>query len=166
MSTGKGKGRVPWAKLQKAQGDYVEREYLPEDIVLRQYHHLRLDDVNALLGHWTQRQSDGKIPFRFKKVTKASRQNQRTSEDSDADTDMESGEESEEDRQDDDGSQAQGDEPPRGGSSSSGSTEGAHPGQTLGNAVENPNRVSWYQKYGEWPPNFFEPLALTPLSQQ
>ena len=150
MSTGKGKGRIPWAELQKAQGDYVEGEYLPENVVLRQYYHLRQDDVNALLGHWTQRQSDGKIPFRFKKVAKASRQNQCASEESDADTDMELGEESEEGPQDDNRSQAQADELLRGGDGSSGSTEQAHPGQTLGNAAENPNGVSWCQKYDKW----------------
>jgi|SRR5712691_6440759 len=151
MSTGKGKGRIPWAELQKAQGDYVEGDYLPENVVLRQYYHLRQDDVNALLGHWTQQQSDGKIPFCFKKAAKASQHNQRASEESDVDTNMESGEESEEGLQDDDGSQAQGDEPLQGGGSSSGPTEQAHPGQTLGNAVENPNGVSWCQKYDEWP---------------
>lgn len=151
MSTGKRKGRVPWAKLQNSQADYIEREYLPEDVVLRQYYHLRQDDVNALLEHWTQRQNDGKIPFRFKKVTKASQHSQSTSEESDTDNDMESSEESEEDSQDDDGSQARGDKPLRGGGSRSGSTEQAPPAQTLGNAVENPNGVSWWQKYGEWP---------------
>lgn len=42
--------------------------------MLTQYHHIRLEDANALLRHWTQRQAAGEIPFRFNKVDKADRQ--------------------------------------------------------------------------------------------
>jgi hypothetical protein len=61
-----GKGRIPWARLQKAQGDYVLDEYLPAGVALAQYHHIRLRDANSLLQHWTTRQAAGQIAFRFK----------------------------------------------------------------------------------------------------
>ncbi|KAH9025353.1 hypothetical protein EDB83DRAFT_2319893 [Lactarius deliciosus] len=68
-----GKGRVPWAKLREAQGDFIAAKYLPEGVTLTQYHHLCLKDANALLKHWIQRQAAGKVPFCFKKVQKADR---------------------------------------------------------------------------------------------
>ncbi|KAH9027300.1 hypothetical protein EDB84DRAFT_1563480 [Lactarius hengduanensis] len=73
IAAGGGKGRVPWARLREAQGDFIAAEYLPEGVTLTQYHHLRLEDANALLKHWIQRQAAGKVPFRFKKVQKADR---------------------------------------------------------------------------------------------
>ncbi|KAI9456959.1 hypothetical protein BJY52DRAFT_1187564 [Lactarius psammicola] len=66
-----GKGRVPWARLKEAQGDFILAKYLPVGVTLTQYHHLRLEDTNALLKHWTQRQAASEIPFRFKKLDKA-----------------------------------------------------------------------------------------------
>ncbi|KAH9030878.1 hypothetical protein EDB85DRAFT_2146392 [Lactarius pseudohatsudake] len=48
-------------------------KYLPNGITLTQYHHIRLEDANSLLKHWTQRQAAGEVPFRFKKMDKAGR---------------------------------------------------------------------------------------------
>jgi hypothetical protein len=61
-----GKGRIPWARLQAAQGDFVLPEYLPDGCTLTQFHHIRIQDANALLKHWTQRQAAGEVPFRFR----------------------------------------------------------------------------------------------------
>ena len=81
FAIGGSKGRIPWAKLQEVQGDFILPEYLPIGVTLRQFHHIRLDDANALLKHWTERQAAGEIPFWFKKVAKANRQGGRASED-------------------------------------------------------------------------------------
>jgi hypothetical protein len=68
MASGGGKGRIPRARLQKAQGDYVLDKYLPTGVTLAQYHHICLRDANSLLQHWTARQVAGQIAFRFKTV--------------------------------------------------------------------------------------------------
>ena len=68
MVAGGGNGRISWARLEKAQEDYIQDEYLPAGIILKQYHHLRSSTVNALLQHWTTRQAAGQPPFRFKKA--------------------------------------------------------------------------------------------------
>ncbi|KAH9016604.1 hypothetical protein EDB84DRAFT_1567173 [Lactarius hengduanensis] len=73
IAVGGGKGRVPWAKLQEAQDNFIAAKYLPNGITLTQYHHIRLEDANSLLKHWTQRQAAGEVPFRFKKMDKACR---------------------------------------------------------------------------------------------
>ncbi|KAI9436283.1 hypothetical protein H4582DRAFT_2078885 [Lactarius indigo] len=73
IAAGGCKGRVPWARIHAAQGDFIAAEYLPEGVTLTQYHHIRLDDANSLLKHWIQRRAAGEIPFRFKKVDKANR---------------------------------------------------------------------------------------------
>jgi hypothetical protein len=72
MVSGGGKGRIPWARLQKAQGNYVLDEYLPAGVTLVQYHHIHLQDANSLLQHWTARQVAGQITFRFKMVDNTS----------------------------------------------------------------------------------------------
>jgi hypothetical protein len=59
MVSGGGKGRILWARLQKAQGNYVLDEYLPAGVTLAQYHHIRLWDANSLLQHWMARQVAG-----------------------------------------------------------------------------------------------------------
>ena len=66
ISVGGGKGRIPWARLKEAPGDFILSKYLPASVTLTQYHHICQEDVNALLKHWTQRQAAGEIPFRFK----------------------------------------------------------------------------------------------------
>lgn len=151
ISTGAGKGRVPWTELQRAQGDYIEPKYLPKEVTLKQYYHLCQDEVNALLDHWTQRQAAGEVPFSFRKAVKAIRQKKRALKEIDADVDMGSGEEadSEEDQQDDDDSQVWGDGASQGDGGSDGSAEQAHPGQSLGDAAENPSRVSSLLKNGD-----------------
>ena len=60
--------------MQNAQDDYILPKYLPDGCILTQYHHIRLDDADALLIHWTQRQADGEVPLRFKNLPMAKRE--------------------------------------------------------------------------------------------
>lgn len=132
-SIGKGKGRVPWTELQRAQDDYIEAEYLPETVTLKQYYHLRQEDVQELLNHWTKRQAAGEVPFDFKKEVYPARRNRRTL-DADTDMDMQPNDGTQEDSQNDHDGQAH--------SGSNSSTMNALPGNGVGNAAENPNGVS------------------------
>ena len=75
-----GKRRIPWTALKDDQDAYIDRKYLPDNVTLSQFHHIRRDDANALLQHWTDRQDAGKLPFRFKNL-KASRSGKRASAD-------------------------------------------------------------------------------------
>ena len=86
ITEGSGKGRIPWARIREAQGDFILPQYLPNGITLTQYHHIQVNDANALLQHWTQRQAAGEIPFRFKNNFKGNRPSLRASEDGDAST--------------------------------------------------------------------------------
>ena len=70
--------RVPWARLEETQEQYIEQEYLPAGVRLKQFHHMRADVINALLQHWSERQAAGKIPFRFRKLDKANPRAMRT----------------------------------------------------------------------------------------
>jgi hypothetical protein len=99
-SIGAGKGWVPWAELQNAQDQYIQRKYLPKKVTLQQYYHLCQKDIDAILKHWMQRQAASKVPFLFRKVAKAIWKNQQTSEEND-----ELREEAEEDPEDDGNSQ-------------------------------------------------------------
>jgi len=146
MSTSMGKGRVPWAKLQRAQGDYIEAKYLPKDVALKQYYHLHQEDVNAILEHWTRQKADSKVLFLFKKAVKAIHQNVHTLDGNGSDGDMEQSKE-EQDLQNSNGSQAQGDGQSQGDGGSNPSAEHAHPGQSLDNAAKSPNGVSWRSKH-------------------
>ena len=83
---GGNKGRIPWAKMKEAQSDFILPKYLPKGITLTQYHHIRLDDANALLQHWTQRQAAGEVPLRFKSNFRADQCSMRASEDGDRST--------------------------------------------------------------------------------
>jgi len=148
MSTSTGKGRVPWAELQRAQGDYIEAKYLPKDVALKQYYHLHQEDVNAILEHWTQQKADSEVPFLFKKAVKAIHQNVHMSDGNSSDGDAEQSEE-EQDLQNSNRSQAQGDGQSQGDGGSDPSAEHAHPGQSLDNAAKSPNRVSWHLKH-DW----------------
>ena len=85
ISLGNGKGRVPWSRLQRAQGDYIKQKYLPRRLTIKQYHHLRQEEVNAILKHWLKRQDSGKVPFQFRKVSKASGPNGPNLEENDSD---------------------------------------------------------------------------------
>ena len=86
FAEGSSKGRIPWARIKAAQGDFILPQYLPNGITLTQYHHIRVNDANALLQHWTQRQAAGEITFRFKNNFKDNRPILRASEDGDAST--------------------------------------------------------------------------------
>lgn len=128
--------------MRGAQGDYINPKYLPEAMILQQYHHLRQDEVEALLKHWSQRQAAGKAPFRFRKTGKAARQKKRAMEGSDSDADTRPNEE-EADLQGDNGCQAQGTGPLQPGGNSDRSE------QSLRNTAENTNGVGWLLKQGE-----------------
>ena len=121
MSTGNRKARVPWAELQRARGEYISSKYLPMQVSLRQYYHLRQGDVDSILRHWVRRQAAGMVPFCFKKVTKA------TPQGSGNGAGMESSGE-------DEGLQS-------GDSGSDHSGEEDNLGQTLGNTAGNSNEV-------------------------
>jgi hypothetical protein len=139
ISNGKRKGRVPWTHLQKARVDYIKPKYLPKQVTLKQYYHLTQKDVSAILKHWTWRQAAGKVPFCFRKVAKAVRENVDALEENNADanSDMGPGEEAEGDSQGDAVSQAWGDGASRGDGGGNGSTDQAFPAQSTGNAAEN-----------------------------
>jgi len=69
ISIGTPKGRVPWKKLERAPGDYIEPKYLLEKVVtLQQYYHLCLEDVSSMLKYWAERQATNKVPLRFIKA--------------------------------------------------------------------------------------------------
>ena len=121
MSTGNRKARVPWAELQRARDEYIESKYLPMQVVLRQYYHLRQGDVDSILRHWVRRQAAGMVPLRFKKVTKVIPQRNGDG------IDMGSSDE-DEDLQNNDGDSGH-------------SGEEANLGQSLGNAAGNSNGV-------------------------
>lgn len=144
ISIGTGRGRIPWAQIQRAQYNFIEPKYLPKGVTLTQYHHLRQQDVDALLKHWALRQTAGDVPLKFRKVVKCAQTDKPASEEeSDSDADMGRSEEAEEDLQGDDGSQVGRGGAPQVNSSRNGSTEPAHPGQSPGNAAQNPSEVGW-----------------------
>ena len=91
MATGRGKGHIPWSRLQQDQSDYILDEYLPSGVTLTQYHHIRVNNVNSLLQHWTSRQTAGEIPFRFKNGVDSSRQRKGASIGGDGPGDAENG---------------------------------------------------------------------------
>jgi hypothetical protein len=135
ISIGSGKGRVPWSRLRKAQGDYIKTKYLPEDIVIKQFYHLCLDEVKAILEHWAKRQDSGKVPFRFRKGAKKIQQNEPNLEENDSGT--RSDEDLEDDLEGDNNMQVTDD-------SGSDSGEQAH---SLGNAAGSLGGVKWLLKH-------------------
>ena len=141
-SIGRLRGRVPWTDIQRARDEYIDPKYLPQNIILTQFHHLRQKDVDSILNHWIRRQASGRVPLRFKKVDKATQKDHRVLEEGNADTDMSPGKEADGDRQGDDNRQPKGGGPLQVDTGSNGSTEPANLGQSLGNAANNPNRVS------------------------
>jgi hypothetical protein len=58
--------------------EYIDPEYLPEGIQFEECHHLRSDDVEAILKHWIARKAAGKVPLIFKRVVKEVRRRKRT----------------------------------------------------------------------------------------
>ena len=135
--------------LKRAQNNYIKDKYLPMNITLEQYYHLRQDDVNAMLKHWMERQAASEVPFQFKKEVGATWKNNRTLEENNVNSDAELDEGAREYSQSSDGSQAQGNgEFPREVSSNS-SNGHALPGQGLGNAAKNPSRVGWFLKHSD-----------------
>jgi hypothetical protein len=139
--------------LKKARNNYIEDKYLPENVTLEQYYHLRQDDVNAMLKHWTERQAAGEVPFRFKKevaaLVAAARKNNRTSGENDADSDAGLDEGAVGHSQSGNGSHALGNGESPGEVGTNSPNEHALPGQGLGNAAENPSNVGWSLKHSD-----------------
>ena len=98
MSVSKGKGQVPWSKLEKDQLNYIEAKYLPENLTLKEVHHLCQEEVDGILKHWTHRQAADEVPFTFR-APRPIQQNNRTVEESNADANMGLGKEGEENSQ-------------------------------------------------------------------
>lgn len=166
ISTGAGNRRVPYTELQRAQGDYVKPKYLPKQVTLKQYYHLRQDDVNAMLDHWAQRQADGKVPLRFKKAAKAFQQKKCSAEENDSNADMGPSEKAEGGPQDNGDIQARWDAASQGDRGRNDLTEEAHPGQSPGNAAKNPSGVGSLLKHGDRNANISNVVASTSLSRQ
>ena len=120
----------------------MKPKYMPKKVTLQQYYHLRQEDVEAILKHWTLRQAAGKALFRFRKTVL---QKEHTLHGNDSDANMGPNEE-EADPEDHNASQTQEDGPPQQGGSSEGSEQ--PPGQSLGNAGENLTMVSRLLKQG------------------
>ena len=112
-------------------------------MTLKQYHHLRKEDVNTLLEYWFERQAAGKLPLRFRKSARKSA----SEEENGSNADMGLPEEAEERLHGNDDSHAQVNGMLQAGSGSNCSAEQANSGQSLGNAAENP-RVSLLLKDG------------------
>jgi hypothetical protein len=140
ISTG-GNGKVPWTALGKSQVDYIKGKYLPKGLTLKQYYHLRQEDIDAILKHCEKRQAASKVPFSFKEAIKDAWKNKRTSEKTDANAGMSPSEETEGDLQYDQASQVSENEAPEGDGSSDSPPEQAFPGRSMGNAADDPNRV-------------------------
>jgi hypothetical protein len=140
---------------------------LPKHVTLKQNYHLRREDADAILKHWTRRQAADKVPFRFKKTAKAIRQNKRAlEEEGNADVDMRPGEEAEDDLQDDlqDDADANSwgleDVESQGDGSSNGPAGQVHPRQSMGNAADNISRVSRLLEHGIAGADLSEHLAF------
>lgn len=69
LATTDGTNRVPWASIIKAPEDFIAAEYLPNyEIMDKEPSHLPIAKVRQLLRFWLERQSAGKITFRWKAV--------------------------------------------------------------------------------------------------
>ena len=135
--------------LKKAQNSYIEDKYLSKNVTLEQYYHLRQDDVNVMLKHWTERQAAGEVPFWFKKEVAAAQKNNCTPKENDANSSAELDEGGIKHLQSGDGSQARGNGESPGEFGTNSSNEHSLPGQGLGNAAENPSRVGWSLKHSD-----------------
>jgi hypothetical protein len=66
--------RVPWDRMIEDQGKFIDPEYLPDGLLLSSNNHkFKKQVVDAILKHWTTRDAEGNIPFRFKNPDKADR---------------------------------------------------------------------------------------------
>jgi hypothetical protein len=152
MSNAAGKKRIPWTKLQTNPREFIKPKYLPKNVMLRQYHHLHRDEVDALLKHWVRRQAAGKVPLCFREKVKDDLQDERILEENDPDADMGPGGEAEKDIQDGDDSQVQ--------------EDGALQADSHSNAAENPSRVCLMLNMAIENANFPSLVAFATLSCQ
>src|ERR1700761_3430214 len=86
IAEGSSKRRIPGARIKAAPGDFILPQYLLNGITLTQYHHIQVNDANAFLQHWMQRQAAREIPFQFKNNFKDNWPSLWASEDGDAST--------------------------------------------------------------------------------
>ena len=133
---GGGKGRIPWARLQECPDEFIDPIYLPEGVRLTQFHHIRLDDANAILQYWTTRHAAGVTPFRFKKPNKATGHTSSSAH-------TETRKQAEEDLQD---AQQDGEPQENGGDSLA---EEELRAQSRRDAARGPCNVSWLTKSGD-----------------
>jgi hypothetical protein len=76
--------RIPWTVVQEAPEDFIEDKYLPSgEVHLKQYHHMKVEYVNALLSHWTDRQAAGLESFRFKDLANTDQRGKRAADSED-----------------------------------------------------------------------------------
>ena len=143
----KGKQRVPWTELEKARDEYIDPKYLPKQVALKQYYHLRQKDINNILEHWTTRQAAGRAPLCFRKEVGSEPQNDCTQEENGASTGLEPTEG--ENVQDNEGGHVQEDGPPQGDWNTNRSTEWVHSSPSPGDAARTPNRVCLLPKHGK-----------------
>jgi hypothetical protein len=138
IALGGGKQRVPWARLKEAPDEFVLGKYLPTGVTLSQHHHIRLEDADALLKHWTQRQAAGQIPFRFKDALKVNRAGKRNSTDANGATSVGATDRSGGDQRDAEENQEQG-------------SDGESPGdssQQVPESTRNQRNVSFLPTHG------------------
>jgi len=64
------KARVPWASLSEQQDDYLDSEYLPDGLELKEPSKIHRNDITMMITHWKKRQDDAEVDvtFRFMKV--------------------------------------------------------------------------------------------------
>jgi hypothetical protein len=125
--------------MEKSQDDYINPKYLPEGITLKQFHHLKAEDATSILAHWMKRRDKGKVPFRFKKIDKATQRKQANSDSGGACSREEELPEEDEETQVQKNSKIEG--------KVDDSTESCNVDEGHGGASESPSRVSWFPKY-------------------
>ncbi len=60
-----GKGRLPWAQFYTASDSFIEKEYLPPGVQLRDPSRMIQQEIDIIYTHWLDRQREGKSPLRF-----------------------------------------------------------------------------------------------------
>jgi hypothetical protein len=69
LVTRDGGHRCPWANIIQSPKDFIDAEYLPDyDTMDKEPSHLPISKVRKLLRFWLERQSSGKVVFRWKSI--------------------------------------------------------------------------------------------------
>jgi hypothetical protein len=69
-ASGNPKARVPWASLLEWQDDFLDDEFLLDDLELKEPSKIHRNDITRIITHWKERQDDQEVAimFWFKKV--------------------------------------------------------------------------------------------------